>query len=75
MKINRIMFLTFIINFLLFNFFNSNILISTNVLSVLIIVIAAAVTAVAFAVTVVYVVVIARVRAGFLILFIASFIF
>ena len=64
MKINKIIFLIFINNFLLLYFSNPSIFTFINILSVLIKV----------AATVVYMVIIARVRAGFLTLFIAFFI-
>ena len=73
-KINKIIFLIFINNFLLLYFFKPSIFTFINTISVLIMVAVAAVAAAAFAATAVYVVVVARVRTGFLILFIAFFI-
>ena len=73
-KINRIIFLTFISSFLLLYFSEPDIFTSINILFVLTMVTVIVVAVAAFAVTVVYVVIVTHIGTGFLILFIIFFI-
>ena len=73
-KTIKIIFLTFISNFLLLYFFEPSIFTFINILFILIMVTTVTIATAVLTATIVYKVIITRVRAGFLILFIISFI-